>query len=71
MSMSNKVYDFLKKFVTIYAPAFMTMFNGLALVWHWDIPIEAIDATVGLVLTFLGVCLGISTAKYNKKKGGK
>lgn len=69
--MSNKTYDILKRVVTVIIPAFMTMFNGLALVWHWDIPIEAIDASVGLVLTFLGVLLGISSSKYNKKKGGK
>ena len=64
----DKVYNVLKWLLIIVIPALMTLFNGLALVWQWDIPIEAIDTTVGLVLTCLGTILGISTAAYNKAK---
>lgn len=67
MKMSNKTYDFLKKLVTKYIPAALALFNGLALVWKWNVPVEAIDTTVALVLTFLGVILGISSDNYAKE----
>lgn len=68
MKMSNKTYDFLKRTITVIIPAFLTMFNGLALVWKWNIPVEAIDTTVCLIATFVGVVLGISSNKYNAEE---
>lgn len=66
MTMSNKTYDLLKRIITIVIPAFLTLFNLLAEVWEWNIPVKAIDATVAGFATFIGVCIGISSANYNK-----
>ena len=68
MKFSNKIYDILKFFVTTVSPAFITLLTALTMAWHWDIPIEAIVATISAVTTFIGVCLGISNANYKKSQ---
>ena len=66
MKIPNKVYDVLKWVLIIVVPAFITLFSFLAQAWAWDIPVEAIVGTISAVATFLGVCIGISTANYYK-----
>lgn len=65
---SNKTYDILKRVLTVVVPAFITLLTALTAAWHWDIPLEAIVATISGVATFLGICLGISTSKYNESQ---
>ena len=67
--MSNKVYDFLKWIAQIFLPATATLCFALASVW--GIPYsEQIVGTITAVDAFLGVLLGVSSAKY-ANSGGK
>ena len=63
--MSNKVYDVLKYIAQIVLPALATLWFGIGSIW--GIPYtEQIVGTITAVDAFLGIILGISTAKYNK-----
>lgn len=63
MKMSNKVYDVLKWIAQIFLPAFGTLYFALASIWGLPFG-EEIVGTVTAVDAFLGVILGISSAKY-------
>jgi imidazoleglycerol phosphate synthase glutamine amidotransferase subunit HisH len=63
--MSNKVYDILKYIAQIGLPAVGTLYFALAGIWGFPYG-EEIVGTIMAVDTFLGVCLGISTANYKK-----
>lgn len=65
MMLSNRVYDTLKWFVLVVAPACTTAYVGLAAIWQWPCP-DAIAKTSAIVCTLLGAILGISTAQYNR-----
>ena len=67
MKIPNKLYDMLKWLLMIVVPAFVTLFTLLATTWHWNIPVEAIVATITGVATFIGVCVGISSVAYKKE----
>lgn len=67
MKIPNKVYDILKWILIIVVPAFITLFTLLARTWGWDIPVDAIVATITGIAAFLGVIIGISTHNYNKE----
>lgn len=62
--MSNKVYDILKYIAQLVLPAVGTLYFALAGIWGFPYG-EQIVGTITAVDTFLGVVLGISTAKYN------
>ena len=62
--MSNKVYDILKYIAQLVLPAIGTLYFALAGIWGFPYG-EQIVGTITAVDTFLGVVLGISTAKYN------
>lgn len=68
MIIPNKVYDILKWILLIVVPAFEVCLNALAAAWGWQIPLEAINISISAVATFVGVCIGISTATYNKEQ---
>ena len=63
--MSNKTYDVLKWIAQILLPGLATLYAALAGIWGFPYA-EAIVGTIAAVDTFLGVLLGISSAKYNK-----
>lgn len=63
MIMSNKVYDILKWVTQLLLPALGTLYFALAGIWGFPYG-EEIVGTLVAVDTFLGVILGISTAKY-------
>lgn len=67
MKMSNKVYDVLKWIAMYLLPAMGTLYFALAGIWGLPYG-EQIVGTIAAIDTFLGVILGISTAKYNKEK---
>ena len=67
MMMSNKVYDVLKWIAMYFLPALGTLYFALSGIWGLPYG-EEIVGTVTAVDTFLGVILGISSAKYNKEK---
>ena len=68
--MSNKVYDILKYITQIIIPAVATLYFALSSIWGLPYG-EQIVGTLTAVDAFLGVCLGISTAQYNKTQGAK
>lgn len=66
MNMNNKTYDILKKVALYVLPALATFVITVFKIWN--IPYgEQIGATITAADTALGVILGISNAKYNKK----
>ena len=68
MKLSNKTYDILKYITQIIIPAVGTLYVALAGIWGFPYG-EQIVGTLTAIDTFLGVCLGISSAQY--KKGGE
>lgn len=68
MNMSNKTYDTLKWIAMYLLPALGTLYFTLAGIWNFPY-VEQIVGTITAIDTCLGVVLGISTAKYNKKSG--
>ncbi len=64
--MSNKVYDILKWIALFLLPAIGTLYFALAGIWEFPYG-EQIVGTITAIDTFLGVVLGISTARYNKR----
>lgn len=65
MTMSNKMYDVLKWIAMYLLPALGTLYFALASIWGLPYG-EQVVGTITALDTFLGVLLGISTAKYNK-----
>lgn len=68
--MNNKTYDVLKWVVMVCLPAVTTLWLTLASIWNFPYA-EAIGATLGAITVFLGALLGISSVKYQIKKGGE
>lgn len=64
MTLSNKQYDILKFIAQILLPAAGTLYFSLAAIWGFPYG-EQVVGTITAVDTFLGVCLGISSANYN------
>lgn len=69
-TVSNKTYDLLKWIAMILLPALGALYSGLAGIWGLPYA-EQIVGTITAVNTFLGATLMVSTAKYNKKIGGR
>ena len=67
MKMSNKTYDILKWIAQILLPGIGTLYFALAGIWNLPLA-EQIVGTITALDTFLGLLLGISTAKYNQEK---
>lgn len=65
--LSNKAYDVLKWIAQILLPALGTLYFALAGIWGFPYG-EQIIGTITAVDVFLGVILGISSAKYNKNE---
>jgi len=63
--MSNKVYDILKWIAMVVLPAIGTLYFALAGIWGFPYA-EQIGGTITAVVTFLGVLLGVSSAKYKQ-----
>lgn len=68
MKLPDKVYDTLKWLLIVVVPAAITLLTVLTNAWHWNIPLEAIVATISGVATFVGVCVGISSIYYTKSQ---
>ena len=64
--MSNKLYDVLKWIAMVVLPAIGTLYFALAGIWGLPYA-EQIGGTITAIVTFLGVLLGVSSAKYTKK----
>ena len=66
MKMSNETYDRLKFWVTVVLPAIGTLYFALSEIWNLPYGSQVVG-TIAAVVTFLGVCLRISTYQYNKQ----
>ena len=66
MKMSNKVYDALKYITQIGLPAIGTLYFTLSNIWGFPYA-EEVVGTISAIVTFLGILLGISNAKYKKE----
>lgn len=67
MRMTNNTYDILKRLCTIILPALGTLYFTLSQLWGLPYG-EQVVGTLAAVSTFIGVCIGISTAAYNKEE---
>ena len=66
MKLTNKVYDILRWIAMYLLPALGTLYFALAGIWGLPYG-EEIVGTITAIDTFLGVILGISSAKYKKE----
>lgn len=64
MKISNELYDRLKWIAQIMLPALGTLYFALASIWGLPYGQEIVG-TISAVDVFLGVLLGISSAKYD------
>ena len=69
MKLTNKLYDVLKYVATIGLPATGTLYFALSSIWGFTYG-EQVVGTITALSTFIGVLIGISSAKY-RKDGGK
>ena len=70
MKLSNTAYNFLKWFITMFLPAFMGLVAGFVALGF--IPnAEVVVAAIGLIGTFLGSLINVSTKNYNNSQEEK
>lgn len=65
----DKIYQILKWIVLIFVPALITFISGLGVLFGFDSTI--IVGVIGLVATFIGSLIGVSTKNYYKEKEKK
>ena len=63
MKVSHKTYDILKWIALCFLPALATLYFALAGIWNLPYG-EQVMGTISALDTFLGVILGLSSAKY-------
>lgn len=61
--MQNRSYDILKWVALVALPATSALYLTLAALWNLPYPTE-VAGTIAAIDTFLGVLLGVSSAKY-------
>ena len=66
MKLSNKAYDVLKFFCTIFCPALGTFIFAISKIWDWPPYAENIVGTISAIAAFIGAIIGISTMQYRK-----
>lgn len=67
MKMSDKVYEILKWLLITVVPAAITMLgviNTVVAIPNYEI----IVTIIGAAATFIGSCIGVSTANYRKNQ---
>lgn len=65
--MNNRTYDILKELTTVWLPALGTLYFALSGIWGFPYG-EQIVGTITATVTFLGVCLHLSTGTYRAEK---
>ena len=68
--MSNRMYDTLKYICQIVIPAIGTLYFALAQIWGFPYA-EQVVGTLTAIDTFMGVLLGISSARYNNANNNR
>ena len=64
MKLSNRWYDILKFFCTIFCPALGTFIFAISKIWGFPPYAENIVGTISAVAMFIGALIGISSANY-------
>ncbi len=67
--MGDKTYNFVKKLTQIILPAFGTFYVTLGHIWGLPYG-DQVAGTILALCTFLGICLGISSAQYTASGAG-
>lgn len=67
MKLSNKCYDWLKFFCTIFCPALGTFIFAISKIWGFPPYAENIVGTISAISVFIGALIGISSINYNKE----
>lgn len=62
----QKLYELFRWLIWIVLPAIGVLITTLAGAWGWNIPLDAILATLSGIELFLGTILGIS--KFNNDR---
>ena len=62
----QKLYEILRWLIWIVLPAIGVLITTLAGALGWNIPLDAILATLSGIELFLGTILGISKINYDK-----
>lgn len=60
MILPTKIYEILRWLIWIVLPAIGVLLTTLNNAWNWNLPLEAIMATLSGVELFLGTVLGIA-----------
>lgn len=60
MILPNKVYEILRWLIWIVLPAIGVLLTTLTNAWGWNLPLDAILATLSAIELFLGTILGIA-----------
>lgn len=68
MKLSNRCYDWLKFFCTVFAPALGTLIFAISKIWGWPPFAENIVGTLSAIAVFIGALIGISSLNYNRGK---
>lgn len=67
-TLPDKVYDFVKKLLTLVLPALTVLLTTLGTIYGWDV--GQIVQTIGAVALFLGAVVGISNVPFQRAGGG-
>ena len=67
MILPTKVYEVFRWFSWIVLPAVGVLLSTLAGAWGWNIPLDAILATLSGIELFLGTILGIAKISNDKE----
>lgn len=62
----QKIYETLRWIVSVVLPATSVLFATLAGAWNWNLPVDAILATIAGLELFLGSIFGISKVMNDK-----
>lgn len=65
MKLPDGIYNFLKWFLIIFSPAFITLVETLGIIYKFDT--NLIIGTYSAFATFLGAIVGISNISYKKQ----
>ena len=66
MILPKKLYEVLRWIIWIVLPAIRVLLTTLTGAWGWNIPLDAILATLSAVELFLGTVLGIAKITNDK-----
>lgn len=67
MILPTKIYEILRWIIWIVLPAIGVLLTTLTGAWGWNIPLDAILATISAIELFLGTILGIAKVSNDNK----